>query len=72
MDMDMDLEKMIDDKLCEIAEGLCKRDSLHEWELRMLMDIQQRLTWRRHAEEELKNCSCIPNANTDAEPKPED
>lgn len=67
----MDLEKKIDDKLCEIAEGLCKRDSLHEWELRMLMDIQQRLIWQRHAEE-MKNCSCVPIEKIDAEPKPED
>ena len=71
MDMDMDLEKMIDDKLCEIAEGLCKRDSLHEWELKILMEIQQRLLWRRH-EEELKNCSCAEIEKIDAEPKPED
>lgn len=63
--MDMALEKMIDDKLCEIAEGLCKRDSLHEWELRMLMEIQQRLLWKRHEEE----ASIV---KIDAEPKPED
>ena len=71
MDMDMDLEKMIDDKLREIVEGLCKRESLHEWELKMLMEIHQRLQWKRH-EEELKNCSCIPIQKIDAEPKPED
>ena len=68
----MDLEKMIDDKLCEIAEGLCKRDSLHEWELRILMEIQQRLMWRRHAEEGLTYCSCVPIEKIDAEPEPED
>ena len=67
----MDLEKMIDAKLEEIAEGLCKRETLHEWELRMLMDIQQRFIWQRH-EEELKNCSCSPIEKIDAEPKPED
>lgn len=50
----MDLEKMIDDKLCEIAEGLCKRDSLHEWELRMLMEIQQRFMWKSREEEAKK------------------
>lgn len=64
--MDMALEKMIDDKLCEIAEGLCKRDSLHEWEMRMLMEIQQRLLWKRREE------ACIPIVKIDAEPKPED
>lgn len=68
----MDLEKMIDDKLCEIAEVLCKRESLHEWELKMLMEIQQRLQWKRHAEEALKNCSCVSIEKIDAEPKPED
>ena len=69
----MDLDELIDKKLGEVAETLCYRDvnSLHEWEIRMLMEIQQRLQWKRHAEE-LKNCSCIPIAKTDVEPKPKD